>query len=242
MYIFPAIDIRGGKVVRLTQGDYDRMQVYGEDPVARARAFYAEGARHLHVVDLDGAKDGTLANYERIREICAAAPLAVEVGGGIRDEARIEKYLELGVARVILGTVAVRNFSFVEQMVKKHGERIAVGVDARGGAVAVQGWLEDTGLDSFAFCERLRDAGVSTVIYTDIAKDGALTGTNLPAYRRLGAIAGLRIVASGGVSFEEEITALREMGMYAAILGKALYEGKLSLPRAIALAGEQAAD
>lgn len=236
MELFPAIDIKGAEVVRLTQGDYGQVQVYGSNPAQMAQAFRGQGARNLHVVDLDGAKQGAAVNFAAISEICMVDGLFVEVGGGIRDEARIEAYLSLGVGRVILGTVAVRNFAFVEEMAKKYGTRIAVGVDARDGKVSVSGWLEDTALDSFAFCERLRDAGVATVIYTDIARDGKLAGANLEAYACLQEIGGLDIVASGGISFEEEITRLREMGIYAAILGKALYEGKLSLERALALA------
>lgn len=236
MELFPAIDIRGGQVVRLRQGDYEDMQVYGNDPVRAAEQFIAQGAVNLHVVDLDGAKEGKAVNFDVIRAIAALPGLFVEVGGGIRDEARIEQYLELGVGRVILGTVAVRNFPFVETMVRLYGSKIAVGVDAREGYVAVSGWLENTGLDSFGFCERLRDAGVSAVIYTDIAKDGELGGTNLEAYRRLRELAGLNIIASGGISFEHELIALRDMGTYGAILGKALYVKKLELSRAIRIA------
>ncbi|MDR3121626.1 MAG: 1-(5-phosphoribosyl)-5-[(5-phosphoribosylamino)methylideneamino]imidazole-4-carboxamide isomerase [Clostridiales bacterium] len=235
MEIFPAIDIRGGRVVRLTEGDYGAMKVYGDAPADTAAGFYEQGARNLHVVDLDGAKDGRAVNFDAIRAVCARRGLFIEVGGGIRDEARIERYLALGVGRVILGTVAVQNFRFVEDMVKKYGERIAVGVDARAGRVAVQGWLDVTDVDSFEFCGRLRDAGVATVIYTDIARDGRLGGANLSAYRRLASFAPLHIVASGGISFERELLELRAIGTYAAILGKALYEGKLSLPRAVAI-------
>lgn len=236
MEIFPAIDIRGGQVVRLRQGDYADMQVYSSDPVRTAEQFMAQGAVNLHVVDLDGAKEGDAVNFDVIRSIAKLRGLFVQVGGGIRDEARIEQYLSLGVGRVILGTVAVRNFSFVESMVRLYGDQIAVGVDAREGYVAVSGWLENTGLDSFTFCERLRDAGVATVIYTDIAKDGELSGTNLDAYRRLRELQGLNIIASGGISFEHELAALRDMGTYGAILGKALYVKKLDLARAILIA------
>lgn len=236
MEIFPAIDLSGGRVVRLRQGDYTDMQVYGTDPVQTARDFMKQGAVNLHVVDLDGAKDGRAVNTDAIRALCGIKELFVEVGGGIRDEARIEQTLALGAGRVILGTVAVRNFPFVEQMAKKYGERIAVGVDARDGRVAVEGWLETTELDSLEFCRRLRDVFVRTVVYTDIAKDGELSGANLDAYRALRDLDGLDVVASGGISFEHEIAALRDMGTYAAILGKALYVNKLSLVRALAIA------
>ncbi|HWR22249.1 MAG TPA: 1-(5-phosphoribosyl)-5-[(5-phosphoribosylamino)methylideneamino]imidazole-4-carboxamide isomerase [Feifaniaceae bacterium] len=240
MEIFPAIDIRGGQVVRLRQGDYGDMQVYGNDPLHAAERFMKEGAVNLHVVDLDGAKEGEAVNFDLIHAIVKLPGLFVEVGGGIRDQERIERYLELGVGRVILGTVAVRNFPFVETMVRLYGDKIAVGVDARNGYVAVSGWLENTGSDSFGFCERLRDAGVSTVIYTDISKDGELNGTNLEACRRLRELGGLNVIASGGISFEHELIALRDMGTYGAILGKALYVKKLELSRAIRIAKGEA--
>ncbi len=236
MEIFPAVDIRGGQVVRLQHGDYDSMQIYGNNPKEQAERFLASGARNLHVVDLDGAKDGNSANFAAIREIASLHDqLFIEVGGGIRTEADIARMLALGVQRVILGTVAVRNFAFIEDMVQVYGEHIAVGVDARDGKVAVQGWLETTQLDSLAFCRQLMEAGVQTVVYTDIAKDGALAGTNLPAYSALREFAALSVVASGGISYEHELAALRDMGTYAAILGKALYVGQLDLARAIAI-------
>lgn len=240
MQIFPAIDLRGGQVVRLTQGDYDQMDIYSPDPADIARRFKAAGAKNLHVVDLDGAKDGTLANFDAIRSIVSEGGLFIEVGGGIRDEERIRQYLELGVGRVILGTVAVTNFPFVQEMAAKYSEKIAVGVDARDGFVAINGWKEVTGEKSVDFCKRLADAGVKTVIYTDISKDGALQGTNLGIYRTLSEIQGLDIVASGGISFEREITVLREMNLYAAIVGKAIYTDKLDLKRVIQLAEGEA--
>ncbi len=234
MDLFPAIDIRNGKAVRLFQGDYDQMTVYEEDPAAIARGFRRAGASHLHLVDLDGAKDGALVNFETIRRVAAAADLFVEVGGGIRDEERIRQYLDCGVDRVILGTIAVRDPGFVAEMVGRYGEKIAVGVDARDGKVAVGGWKETTDLDSFEFCRAMRDMGVRTVIYTDISKDGAMAGTNMDAYRRLAELQGLSITASGGISTEEEILALSEL-VDAAILGKALYSGLLDLERCVRL-------
>ena len=235
MKIFPAIDLRDGKVVRLFQGDYDQMTVYSEDPVEVARGFKAKGADNLHLVDLDGAKDGKLVNFETIRTITQQVDMFVEVGGGIRDEERIRQYLDVGVGRVILGTVAVKDPAFLEEMVEKYGEKIAVGVDARDGYVAVNGWKEITDKKGIEFCEYLRDIGVKTVIYTDISRDGGLQGTNMEVYRQLRKIEGLDIVASGGISFEEEITALRDV-VSAAILGKAVYSGKLDLERAVKLA------
>ena len=235
MKIFPAIDIKGGKVVRLFQGDYDRMTVYGEDPALTAGLFMEKGASCLHIVDLDGAKDGSPANFNAIERVVRETSMEVQAGGGIRDENRIVQYLELGVKRVILGTIAVRDFGFLCDMVKKYGNAIAAGVDVRDGYVAVNGWKEVTDTGGMEFCLKLAEAGVGTVIYTDISKDGALGGTNLSAYRELSEISGLNIIASGGISFEDEISALSGMGLYGAILGKALYSGKLDLAKAIKL-------
>lgn len=233
MQIFPAIDLRGGQVVRLYQGDYDQMTVYGTDPCAVARDFMAAGARYLHVVDLDGALDGTLANFESIAAIARQGGLYIEVGGGIRDEERIRRYLDLGVGRCILGTIAVKDFAFTERMAQKYGDRIAVGVDARDGYVAVSGWKELSAERGVDFCHRLRDAGVKTVIYTDISRDGAEQGTNLDLYRELAKIDGLDITASGGVSSIQELQELQQIGTKAAILGKALYTGRLDLKTVI---------
>ena len=233
MQIFPAIDLSGGQVVRLYQGDYDKMTVYGADPCAMARDFIAAGAKYLHVVDLDGAKDGTLANFESIAAIAKQGGLYIEVGGGIRTEERIRQYLDLGVNRCILGTIAVKDFEFTARMAQKYGDAIAVGVDARDGFVAINGWKEvssETGID---FCRRLRDAGVKTVICTDISRDGAERGTNLELYRQLARIGGLNITASGGVSSLAELRELRAIGTHAAILGKALYTGRLDLKTVI---------
>lgn len=235
MYLLPAIDLRAGQVVRLYQGDYDQMTVYGQDPAAQAAAFRQAGADHLHLVDLDGAKDGTTANYDSIRSIAALGGFSIEVGGGIRTQQRIEDYLALGVDRCILGTVAVEDFDFTARMAREYGSHIAVGVDARDGMVAIKGWKELTGERGVDFCRRLAEAGVQTVIYTDISRDGAMQGTNLDLYRQLTAIQGLNIIASGGISFEWELTQLKEMGAWGAILGKALYTGALDLPKCIQL-------
>ena len=241
MEIFPAIDLRDGNVVMLTQGDYDRMDVYSNDPVEIARTFKDVGAKNLHVVDLDGAKDGRLMNFDSIKKIMVEGGLFVQVGGGIRDEERIRQYLDIGVNRVILGTIAVQDFSFVEQMVKKYKEKIAVGVDAKDGYVAVEGWRETTNVSSLEFCQRLEDVGVQTVIYTDIIKDGKLSGTNLEVYKTL-STRDVKVVASGGISYEHEITELRSMNLYAAIVGKALYTGMLDLKNVLRLAsGKQEA-
>lgn len=237
MKIYPAIDLRGGKVVRLTQGDYGRMTVYGNDPCAQARQFIAAGAKYLHVVDLDGAKDGAPVNFETIRAIAAQGGLSIEVGGGIRTQQRIEEYLALGVDRCILGTVAVRDLDFTKRMIAQYGPHIAVGVDARDGYVAVSGWLETSHERGVDFCRRLYDAGCSAVIYTDISRDGAMQGTNLPLYRQLAAeLPGLAVTASGGISALEELEELKAMGTAAAILGKSLYTGAIDLAQAVQLA------
>lgn len=238
MKIFPAIDLRDGRVVRLFQGDYDQMTVYSQEPVKVARDFKAKGADCLHLVDLDGARDGRLVNFDTIKTITDQVDMFVEVGGGIRDEERIRQYLQVGVGRVILGTAAVKNPEFLEEMVAKYGEKIAVGVDSRDGYVAVNGWEELTDKKSLRFCEYLRDIGVKTVIYTDISRDGGLKGTNMEVYRSLAQIQGLDIVASGGISFEEEIISLRGL-VSGAILGKALYSGRLDLKRAVELAEQK---
>ncbi|MFV0401099.1 MAG: 1-(5-phosphoribosyl)-5-[(5-phosphoribosylamino)methylideneamino]imidazole-4-carboxamide isomerase [Oscillospiraceae bacterium] len=229
MEIYPAIDLRDGKVVRLSQGDYDKMEVYSDDPVEVAKGFREKGARNLHLVDLDGAKDGALSNFETIRRIVESAGLFVEVGGGIRDEERIRRYLEIGVSRVILGTVAAEQPEFVREMVGKFGGAVAVGVDARDGLVAVKGWRELTQLDSVAFCRELAGMGVETIIYTDISRDGMMQGVNLGIYDRLRREVECNFIASGGVSAMEDLERLREMQVYGAIIGKALYTGAIDL-------------
>lgn len=235
MQIFPAIDLKDGKVVRLTQGDYDKVNIYSEKPEEIAASFAAKGAKNLHVVDLDGARDGTLANFAAVEAIIKRSGLFVEIGGGIRDEERIQKYLAAGASRVILGTVAAENFAFVEDMVRKYGDKIAVGVDARDGKVAVKGWLEVTNIDSVEFCKKLESAGVKKVIYTDISKDGAMSGTNLDIYKRLADEVKLDIIASGGISSLAELEALKQMGTYGAIVGKAIYTNTLKLEEVLAI-------
>ena len=235
MKIFPAIDLIGGKAVRLTQGDYNKVDIFSDSPESVAKGFYEAGAGYLHVVDLDGAKKGTLENLDTIERIVNAAPLFVEVGGGIRDFERIEKMLSIGVKRVILGTAAVSKPGFLKNAVDMYGEKIVLGVDARDGFVATDGWLNKTTVDSFEFCVSARDMGVKTVIYTDIATDGAMKGTNLPAFRRLCEIKGLEIVASGGICSLDEIKALNKMGCGGAIVGKAIYTGALDLKEVLAL-------
>lgn len=238
MDIFPAIDISDGRVVRLQQGDYGQMTHYTISPLDAAKDFQSQGARFLHVVDLDGAKLGETTNFDTISQI-ASCDLFMEVGGGIRDEERIRNYLEAGAGRVILGTAALRQPQFLRDMVDKYGSRIAVGVDAREGKVAVSGWLDVTDVDSLDFCKQLSDWGVRTVIYTDIATDGMLSGPNREVYPKLTAIPRLDIVASGGVTSLDDVIALRKSGCRAAIIGKALYSGKIDLAKALAVAKEE---
>ena len=233
MILFPAIDLYNKSAVRLTKGDYAQMTVYSGDPAAVAKAFEAAGATHLHVVDLEGARDGTTANFETVREIVKSTGLFTEVGGGIRSREVIEKYLDIGVERVILGTAAVTSPGFVDDMAARFGGKIAVGVDVKDGFVAVKGWTEVTGLECFDFCRQLEQKGVRTIICTDISKDGVLGGANLDLYRRMSLELTLNIIASGGVSSLKDIMYLDYIGLYGAILGKALYEGKLDLADAI---------
>ncbi len=234
MDIFAAIDIYNGEAVRLFQGDYQRMTVYGKNPVEVARGLKEKGATHLHIVDLDGAKDGTLTNFDTIADIVKIGGLFVQVGGGIRDEERIRRYLDLGVNRVVLGTVAATNRIFLKEMIEKYRDKIAVGVDVRGGMVAIKGWKEMTNTDGVTFCRELRDMGVKTVIYTDISKDGMLEGTNMDIYEELAKIEGLDVIASGGISFILELMQLKNF-VSAAIVGKALYTGAIKLEEAMKL-------
>ena len=229
MRIFPAIDLIGGQAVRLYQGDYDKKTVYDADPCGVARTFRDAGATCLHVVDLDGARDDTTANFATIEALAKQGGFYMEVGGGIRTEERIQRYLDCGVSRCILGTVAVKDFAFTVRMGEKYGDKIAVGVDTRDGFIAVNGWKELSTERGPDFCKRLTEHGIYDVIYTDISRDGAERGTNLDLYRELLTIPGLRVTASGGVSSLEELRTLRDMGVNAAILGKALYTGKLDL-------------
>ncbi len=236
MNIFPAIDIIDGKVVRLTEGDYGKVKNYAVSPLTAAEEFAAAGARHLHVVDLDGAKSGRADNASVIGEIVKRFGAFVEVGGGIRTEDQIKRYSDCGVSRVILGTIAVKDFAFTAEMAAKYGALISVGVDAKEGKVAVNGWKEVTETDSVEFCRKLCSVGVKNVIYTDISRDGALKGTNLEIYKVLCQIEMLKITASGGITYIDEIRKLKDLGLYGAILGKALYEGKLNLKEVLKIA------
>lgn len=233
MILLPAIDLYEKKVVRLTRGDYARMTVYNDDPVAQAAQFQEAGAQWLHTVDLEGAKDGSTPNYSVIEAICKETDLKVEIGGGIRSLDTIRKYLDAGVERVILGTKAVTDPAFLEESLDKFGRHIAVGVDIKDGKIAIKGWLE-TAQDSVEdFFTKLCKLGVSTVICTDVSKDGMLAGTNVDLYRQLSRKFALDLIASGGVSSREDLARLKELGLYGAILGKALYTGALDLKTAL---------
>ena len=233
MIIFPAIDIYEKKAVRLYKGDYNKMTVYSDSPIDVAIDFVKSGATHIHTVDLEGAKDGTTPNLTTVADIVRETGLFTEIGGGIRSEKAIEKYLDVGVGRVILGTAAVSDEDFLRSAVEKYGEYIAVGADVRDGFIAIKGWRELSTLPLGAFLTRMQSIGVKNVICTDISKDGALSGTNLTLYRSLSKKYSMNITASGGVDSIESIRRLREMGLYGAIIGKAYYTGAISLREAI---------
>jgi len=233
MLIFPAIDLYDGKAVRLYKGDYAQMTVYSENPPEIAEAFYKTGAGCLHLVDLEGAKTGETPNLETIKRIREAAPLFVEVGGGVRSMEVVERYLTAGIDRVILGTAAVTEPAFLREAVETYKERIAVGVDIKDGRVAIRGWTEKSALDAFDFCRELQNIGVQTVICTDISKDGAMQGTNRVLYGELSKAFSLNIVASGGVSTLDDVKALRALNLYGAIIGKAYYTGAIDLREAL---------
>ena len=236
MLILPAIDLYEGRAVRLLHGDYKQMTVYSDDPVAVARDFLAAGAREIHVVDLEGARDGTTPNLEIVRQIAAIPGLSVEIGGGIRTMETVRAYLAAGVSRVILGTAAVTDEGFLRAALAEFPEAVAVGVDIRDGKVAIRGWLEVSELDAMDFCRKLDAMGVRTLISTDISRDGAMRGANHELYRALAAELSLRIIASGGVSSLEDVRTLSALGIYGAIVGRAYYTGAISLPEAIEVA------
>ncbi len=236
MNIFPAIDLVGGKAVRLFKGDYAQMTVYSEDPAAVAADFEKAGAKFLHLVDLEGAKSGVPANLPTIRKILETTDLFVEVGGGIRNMEIAKTYLDAGVDRVILGTAAVTDEAFLKEALAQYGKKIAVGVDLKDGFVAIKGWTEKSDLSADAFFEKMQALGVQTVICTDISKDGAMQGTNRALYRELSRKYAIDLVASGGVSSMDDIVALREMDLYGAIIGKAYYIGAIDLKEAIEVA------
>ena len=233
MNLFPAIDLYHGQAVRLFKGDYDRMTVYDPDPLNTALAFEAAGAGYLHMVDLEGARDGGTPNADTIRRIVKGTGLFVELGGGIRSMDVIDRYLSLGVRRVILGTAAITGGDLVERAVAKYGDAIAVGADVRDGLIAIKGWTEQSDMTLDRFMERFQRIGVRTVICTDISRDGAMRGANRAMYAAMQRAYDMDIIASGGVSTLEDIRALADMGLYGAIIGKAYYTGAIDLKEAI---------
>lgn len=232
MELFPAIDLFGGKAVRLLHGDYANMTVYSDTPLLVAQDFIACGAKNIHIVDLEGAKTGETPNLELIKRI-ASCGLFAEVGGGIRNEDVAARYLDAGVGRVILGTAAVTHPELLEKLVARFGEKIAVSVDVKDGYAAIRGWQEQSQLTCDALCQRLQDTGVKTVICTDISRDGAMRGTNRQLYADLSRRYAMNFIASGGVSSMEDVIALRDMDVYGAIIGKAYYTGAIDLRKAI---------
>jgi len=233
MTIYPAIDLYEGKAVRLQRGDYEKMTVYSDDPLSVALGFKKAGATSLHMVDLEGARDGKPANFKTIEKIAGESGLKVQVGGGIRLPETIEKYLNAGVKRVILGTAAVSKQGFLQEMVSTYGDAIAVSVDIKDGLVAIKGWTETSDMSAMDFCETVGRIGVKTLICTDISKDGMLSGTNMELYKALRLKLSIGLIASGGVSSVDEIKTLSDLGMDGAILGKALYTGDIDLSKAV---------
>ena len=236
MHLFPAIDLYGGKAVRLYKVNYDEMTVYSDDPVSVAKDFEAKGAKYIHLVDLEGAKTGETPNLNIVQKIVSETDLFAEIGGGIRSMEVIEKYLAAGVSRVILGTAAVKNEAFLREAVKKYGKAVAVGVDIRDGYVAIHGWTENSQLYYTDFMQKLIEIGVETVIVTDISRDGAMKGTNRLLYAELSEkFPNINVIASGGVSSLNDIQSLAEMKLYGAIIGKAYYTGAIDLAEAVNL-------
>jgi phosphoribosylformimino-5-aminoimidazole carboxamide ribotide isomerase len=235
MKIFPAIDLYDGKAVRLFKGNYGEMTVYSENPAEIAEDFKKNGAQFIHIVDLEGAKDGTTPNIEVIRKIISETGLFAEVGGGIRSMDVLEKYFEIGVGRAILGTAAVTNEEFLLEAVSAYGEKIAVGADVMDGYVRIKGWIEKSEYTLDAFFEKMQKIGVKTIICTDISKDGAMRGTNLEMYRDLSEKYSLDIIASGGVSSISDVEALSKMKLHGAIIGKAYYTGAINIAEAISV-------
>ncbi len=240
MIILPAIDIRGGEAVRLYQGDYTKEEVVAKDIYEQAKEFQRLGATHLHLVDLDGAKQGAGVNEEIILKLAKNVDMSIEVGGGIRTLDRIDKLLGNGIDKVILGTAAMEQEDLVKAALAKYAERIIVGVDARNGKVCGNGWLSESDLDYIDFTKKMADLGVYNVIVTDISRDGTLQGANIEMLKTLSEKVDIKITASGGVKDIEDIKKLKEAGIYAAITGKAIYSGELSLKEALEVGGEYA--
>jgi len=237
MHLFPAIDLRAGNVVRLMQGDYDRQTTYGHDPVAQAQRFEHAGATWLHVVDLDGARSGEPANLDAIQRICEQTHLRVEVGGGVRDQAAVDRLLEAGAHRVVLGTAALKDWPWFEKLVQQGGYegRLVLGLDARKGKLAVAGWEQTTELTAIEIAQRVADWPLGAIVYTDIATDGTMEGPNIASTRELAEATNVPVVASGGVGTLEHLRALRDLQLEGVIVGRALYEQASTVENAVAL-------
>jgi len=236
MNIFPAIDIVNGCAVRLFKGDYDQMTIYSDDPASVAVKFEEAGCKFIHLVDLEGAKNGTTPNIETVKKIRSGCSLFMEIGGGIRSMETIERYLDAGVDRVILGTAAVNDEQFLRNAISAYGDKVAVGVDIKDGFVAIKGWTEKSAYSDMEFCKKMQNLGVKTIICTDISKDGAMKGTNRELYRQLSSELNIDIIASGGVSSIDDVKALAEMNLYGTIIGKAYYTGAINLTEALEVA------
>ena len=236
MIIFPAIDLYAGKAVRLFKGDYSKMTVYSDRPLDVANDFIDCGAKYVHLVDLEGAKDGTTPNVRYIKEIVGKTGLFAEVGGGIRSMRAVEEYIEAGAGRVILGTAAVNDKEFLKKAVSVFKDKIAVGADISDGCIAVKGWTEKTDRHYTDFIKEMEDIGVAAAVITDISKDGAMRGCNISLYKDIKDVTSINIIASGGVSSVDDVKNLRSCGIYGAIIGKAYYTGAINLHKAIEVA------
>lgn len=236
MQIWPAIDLRGGKCVRLQQGDYARETIFSDDPVAMAESFAAAGAKYLHLVDLDGARDGKPTNHDVVREIVQAVDMQCELGGGVRDQATIDALLETGLTRVVLGTAALKNADWFRKMCEQYPQRLVLGIDARDGMVATDGWLETSNTPATELADQFRDVSLAAIVYTDIATDGMLQGPNVEAMAAMQRHVDVPVVASGGVTTIDDVRRLDEAGLAAAIIGRAIYAGTLQLSEAVQVA------
>lgn len=228
MIIFPAIDLKDGKAVRLSKGDFDKVDIFSNNPWEVAKEFEEKGAKWIHMVDLDGAKDGENKNLDTIKKIRETVDIKLQLGGGIRNLETAKMLLELGIDRIILGTVAIKNPKLLKELVDEYKEKIAVSVDEKNGRVATDGWIQDSGIDAFDLCKSMKEMGVKTIVYTDISKDGMMAGPNFGAYEKINEL-GIDVIASGGVSTYEDVETLKKIDIYGAIIGKAIYLGKVKL-------------
>ena len=235
MIIFPAIDIKDNKCVRLLQGDFNKVNIYGDNPSVMAKKWEDKGSQFIHIVSLNGARGEGNINDKSIKEILNTVNIPIQIGGGIRDEKRVKELLDLGINRVIVGSIAVKNKELLKDLVKKYKEKIIVSIDAKSGKVATEGWEEVSSVDSVELCKELEEIGVKTIVYTDISKDGMMIGPNFNIYEKLSKETNLDIIASGGVTTMKDVEKLKEMNLYGAIIGKALYENKIELKEVLSL-------